>query len=59
MKVQLKTVKKRLLGGNPVIRRLYELLLQRQISKMKEFTELQKDSAQKAEKMSLLAKKRQ
>ena len=59
MKVQLKTVKKRLLGGNPVIGKLYELFLQRQVSKMKEFTELQKDSAQKAEKKSLLAKKRQ
>ena len=59
MKVQLKTVKKRLLGGNPVIRRLYDLFLQRQVSKMKEFTELQKDSVQKAEKKSLLAKKRQ
>ena len=59
MKVQLKTVKKRLLGGNPVIRKLYELFLQRQVSKMKEFTELQKDSAQKVEKKSLLAKKRQ
>ena len=59
MKVQLKTVKKRLLGGNPVIRKLYELFLQRQVSKMKEFTELQKDSAQKAENKSLLAKKRQ
>ena len=59
MKVQLKTVKKRLLGGNPVIRRLYDLFLQRQVSKMKGFTELQKDSAQKAEKKNLLAKKRQ
>ena len=59
MKVQLKTVKKRLLGGNPVIRRLYDLFLQGQVSKMKEFTELQKDSAQKAEKKSLPAKKRQ
>ena len=57
MKVQLKTVKRRLLGGNPVIRKLYELFLQRQVSKMKEFTELQKDLMQKAEKKSLLAKK--
>ena len=59
MKVQLKTIKKRLLGGNLVISRLYVLFLQGQLSKLKEFTELQKDSAQKAEKMSLLAKKRQ
>ena len=57
MKVQLKTVKKRLLGGNLVISRLCVLILQRQVSKMKEFTELQKDSVQKAEKNSLLAKK--
>ena len=33
MKVQLKTIKKRLLGGNPVIRKLYDLFLQRQVSK--------------------------
>ena len=66
MKVQLKTIKKRLLGGNPVISRLSVLfnkslihILKGQSSKLKECTELQKDSVQKAEKKSLLAKKRQ
>ena len=54
-----KDSKEALTGRQPSISRLYVLFLQRQVSKMKEFTELQKDSAQKAEKKSLLAKKRQ
>ena len=34
MKVQLKTIKKHLLGGNPVISRLYVLFLQGEIIKI-------------------------